>query len=143
MTDYDIYRVHKKTLVKEMCDVLKPLKCYHLALALIKTQKCHFSYGSKRWQFSVLINTRANGNIFRVKTSHISLTSVFWVAPCRYHNQSCDHGEIKGVWSASNLVRELKLGAPYCKSKSCWFSRFWRRLNALGVKPKHVLCKEC
>ena len=34
--------------------------------------------GSKRWQFFVLINARANGNIFGVKKSHISLRSVFF-----------------------------------------------------------------
>ena len=32
----------------------------------------------KRWHFFVLINARANGNIFRVKKSNISLTGIFF-----------------------------------------------------------------
>ena len=38
--------------------------------------------GSKRWRFFVLINARANGNIFRVKKSNISLTDIFFDSPC-------------------------------------------------------------
>ena len=33
---------------------------------------------SKKWRFFVLINARANDNIFRVKKSHISITSIFF-----------------------------------------------------------------
>ena len=37
--------------------------------------------GSKRWRFFVLINAWANGNIFRVKKSNISLMDIFLTHP--------------------------------------------------------------
>ena len=98
------YRVSKKMSLKEMFDFLT-LKMLPLALALFKTKNCHLfdpldkialfqwkfslaiknehflTNGSKRWQFFVLINANANGNVFRVKKSHISLRCVFLKHP--------------------------------------------------------------
>ena len=44
---------------------------------------------SKRWQTFVLINTRANGDIFRAKKLHISLRSVF--LDTLYISIACGH----------------------------------------------------
>ena len=98
----------EKTPYKEMCDFLT-LKCYHCLWHWSKQnlpsfgQNSHFTWefrvfdawrefsietgqfltnGSKRWRFFVLINARANGNIFRVKKSNISLRDIFFDSPC-------------------------------------------------------------
>ena len=116
---HDIYRVSKKTHLKEMCDFLT-LKMLILALALIKTKNRHlfdplikkspFSMEKclylviKNFNFSCkmsifwpmgqkdgdffLINARANGNIFRVKKSNISLTDIFFDSPCKWASKT-------------------------------------------------------
>ena len=73
--------------------------------------------GSKRWRFFVLINARANGNIFRVKKSHISLSGVFFKQPVlyeTYHMSSCYLVKVifglSTEWPCGHARQEQKLG---------------------------------
>ena len=44
--------------------------------------------GTKRWRFFVLINARANNNIFRVKKSNLSLIEMFLTHPVQKTKQT-------------------------------------------------------
>ena len=116
MWSHDTTGCFKKSFLRIFSDFLT-LKMLALALALIKTKNRHlfdplvrkcsfymrvfggwrqfsiekglfFTNGSKRWRFFVLINTRANANIFKVKKSLKILKKLFLKHPVSSEDQN-------------------------------------------------------
>ena len=83
-----IQSVSKKTDLKKMCDFLtqkmlwrwSKQKMLKLEFLMVREKKGSFWPMRQKGNFLLLFNAKANGNIFRVKKSHIFLKYVFWDA---------------------------------------------------------------
>ena len=69
---------------------------------------------SKRWWIFVLINTRADGNIFRVKKSHISLRCIFLDTLYRVSKKMLVKWRLRGILRSIFLLTLYVLNLSYC-----------------------------
>ena len=90
--------------------------------------------GSKRWQFFVLISARANGNIFRVKKSHISLRCVFFRHPVfkffiYLHHWSSSFDNEGGCFSLVRPSLFHHCQVVCCKNSNDKINQSWLRIH--------------
>ena len=112
--------------------------------------------GSKRWRFFVLINTRANGNIFRVKKSNISLTDIFFDSPCTWYQTNFSKRILEPfpflyiIFSILSIVLEWNSDIKYIVYKLFWQQcndsipqkRLWSKQLQLNSKPGTTLNRQ-